>query len=442
MPTTAEPPPLPAWGLLKDQTTPRLPFTAALPAAVRLDLKYRPTTLGEVMGQEEAVAQLKSFAASPYSCAIFIEGSTGLGKTSAAYALANDLGVDRDWNFSLIKSAEANRDDIDRALKILRFVGMNDGWKFVLVDEAHSMSPTAVLMLHSALENLPAKSIVVFTSDQPDRFPDSFMDRCVRIKMAPDGPNWRAGLQLAINRVWLGETGSMDDAPTVDDLPEDIYRRGVISFRRAVSALEPKIRDAIARRAAERIDAGRPVLIPVPIPVEPAPAPAPVKPAPAPAPASPATPPATPRPATPPAVLPADPWDAPTGGLDGSRAVPAPMAPVPGVRAAKPVKPAPAARSPRKPVPVTPAPPSDIMSIGPELLRRQIDNMRADLEAMDDRHTDLMDATVDLADLIAVRATSERYAAHDKLVKSYMSLGAERAKLARQLEKLEKNAAG
>ena len=431
MPTTTEPPPLPAWGLVKDQTTPRLPFTAALPAAVRLDLKYRPTTLDEVMGQDEAVAQLKSFAASPYSCAIFIEGSTGLGKTSAAYALANDLGVDRDWNFSLIKSAEANRDDIDRALKILRFVGMNDGWKLVLVDEAHSMSPTAVLMLHSALENLPSKSIVVFTSDQPDRFPDSFMDRCVRIKMAPDAPNWRDGLQLAINRVWLGETGSMDDSPTVDDLPDDVYRRGVISFRRAVSALEPKIRDVIARRAAERLDAGRPAPASVPVPVEPAPAPI-------------ATTPATRLSATSPAVLPADPWDAPTGILDGSRAVPAPAAPiafVPAVKPVKPVKPTPVARPTRKPAPVAPAPPSDIMSIGPELLRRQIDGMRADLEAMDDRHTDLMDATVDLADLIAIRATTDRYAAHDKLVKSYILLGSERAKLARQLEKLEKTAA-
>jgi len=58
--------------------------------------KYRPKTLDEVLGNPGAVADLRKWAASwshriPDKRAVILEGEPGVGKTSAATALANDM---------------------------------------------------------------------------------------------------------------------------------------------------------------------------------------------------------------------------------------------------------------------------------------------------------------------------------------------------------------
>lgn len=60
--------------------------------------KYRPKTLSDIWGQDEAMSVLTSYARSPYPTAFLFSGETGTGKTSAALALANEIGVAIDQN--------------------------------------------------------------------------------------------------------------------------------------------------------------------------------------------------------------------------------------------------------------------------------------------------------------------------------------------------------
>ena len=55
---------------------------------------YRPTTLREVRGNDSACEDLREWAASwdDHGEAVVVHGSPGVGKTSAAHALANDMG--------------------------------------------------------------------------------------------------------------------------------------------------------------------------------------------------------------------------------------------------------------------------------------------------------------------------------------------------------------
>jgi hypothetical protein len=56
--------------------------------------KYRPKNLAALRGHARIVAMLKSFTKNPCSKAFLFSGPAGTGKTSAAYAIAGELGCD------------------------------------------------------------------------------------------------------------------------------------------------------------------------------------------------------------------------------------------------------------------------------------------------------------------------------------------------------------
>src|SRR5437016_587114 len=60
--------------------------------AASLVEKYRPRCLAELLGQPDVRSALETFVTAPYPAAMLFVGETGMGKTSAAYALAYELG--------------------------------------------------------------------------------------------------------------------------------------------------------------------------------------------------------------------------------------------------------------------------------------------------------------------------------------------------------------
>jgi replication factor C large subunit len=105
---------------------------------------YRPTTLAEVRGNDKARDALKQWAQSwdDHRQAVILHGAPGVGKTSAAHALANDMG----WpTIELNASDQRTKDDIER------FAGgaaMNrslsgTGRQLIVLDEADNIHGNA-----------------------------------------------------------------------------------------------------------------------------------------------------------------------------------------------------------------------------------------------------------------------------------------------------------
>jgi replication-associated recombination protein RarA len=208
---------------------------AAPPRA--LTEKYRPARFAEIVGQGAAVLHLTKFTETPYPTAFVFAGETGTGKTSAAVALANELGVDLNWSLHRISAGEMDAEAVTFALKSLRFVAPGSGWKVVICDEADSMSPKAKQMWLSALEDLPEKSVIIFTTNHLSRFEQRFLDRCELVKFASDATTLTQDAQALFNRLWAAEQLA-GLAPDVRTIPDLVDQKGAISFRRVVRAIE------------------------------------------------------------------------------------------------------------------------------------------------------------------------------------------------------------
>src|SRR5437763_1970603 len=81
--------------------------------------------LADVLGQPAVVSGLATFAAAPYPTSFLFAGESGTGKTSAAHALARELGIDADseemGGLYEVPSGELTADAVRAAMKNLHY---------------------------------------------------------------------------------------------------------------------------------------------------------------------------------------------------------------------------------------------------------------------------------------------------------------------------------
>ena len=176
-----------------------------------LSEKYRPKTLAEFIGLEKQKKVLQAFVRRPVSCAWMFLGSSGVGKTTAALALASELNAE----LHHIPSQKCNVAEIDAVIAMCqrapyRFFGANAGkadWHVVLVDEGDQMSPAAQLALLSKLDSTaaPPRTIFIFTANDCERLEKRFLSRVRVLEFSSYG--MRDALAQFLAHVWEAETG-------------------------------------------------------------------------------------------------------------------------------------------------------------------------------------------------------------------------------------------
>jgi ATPase family associated with various cellular activities (AAA) len=223
-----------------------LPLSAPPAGPEKLDEKYRPQRLTDIVGQGFACMEISAFLEFPQSDAFFFSGPSGVGKSTMAHVMANELGINRDWNFYHILSSKMDVEAVNEALRMLRFRGIGDGWKMILCDEADTASSKALGIWLSALEDLPPKSIIVFTTNHPDKFSKPFRTRCQQIPFASDPKVLMQDAQVYLNRIWIGEKME-GPPPNVERFRDQIVEDGEISFRQVAKVVQRESWKQIAR---------------------------------------------------------------------------------------------------------------------------------------------------------------------------------------------------
>lgn len=222
------------------------PQAPSSPESGMLIQRYRPARLEDIRGQTRAVGFLRSFAASPCPAALIFQGETGTGKTSAALALAAELGCDMQAQppefggmhviASGEQSADAVRELCDRRLRTRPFSG--SGWKVVIVNEADRMNPAVETIWLDRLEDLPPQTVIVFTTNYPAKLSRRFRDRCTRLDFESRASRLKLDAYGLLAGIWRSERDDEPDMSVIARAVEKACEDDRLSFRRAVGLLQ------------------------------------------------------------------------------------------------------------------------------------------------------------------------------------------------------------
>jgi DNA polymerase III delta prime subunit len=142
--------------------------------------KYRPKKIDDVILPATTKKMIKDSITSGKVPNFLFAGSAGTGKTTTAYAIANELGADI---LFINASLEGNMDTL--RTKISQFVStvsFTDSKKVVLLDECDYLSTSGVMpALRGFLDTFSDNAIFIFTCNYPNRLIDPLLSRLTRV---------------------------------------------------------------------------------------------------------------------------------------------------------------------------------------------------------------------------------------------------------------------
>ena len=205
----APPPPPDGPGLFGD-ALPAAPAPVHAAAYRVLARKYRPTTFGDLIGQEAMVRILRNaFATGRVAHAFMLTGVRGVGKTTTARIIARALnctgpddtggptadpcGVcgnclailnEREPDvFEMDAASRTGVDDVREIIEVSRSRPMKIRTKVFIIDEIHMLSRNAFNALLKTLEEPPPHVKFIFATTEIRKVPITVLSRCQRFDL-------------------------------------------------------------------------------------------------------------------------------------------------------------------------------------------------------------------------------------------------------------------
>lgn len=144
--------------------------------------KYRPITLSTFIGNDKIKEKFESYIENNDIPNILLFGSAGVGKTSAAKLLVNNIKCD----YLYINASDENSvDDVRTKLKsFAQTVGFTD-LKIIILDEADMITMQGQAALRNLMETYSANTRFILTCNYIEKILDPIVSRCQTFEMFP-----------------------------------------------------------------------------------------------------------------------------------------------------------------------------------------------------------------------------------------------------------------
>src|SRR5689334_13225635 len=99
------------------------PSNLTFDSPVRLSEKYRPHRVADFVGLPKVKRVLGKFVTAPYPCSFLFYGPPGVGKTSMAQAMAEEMGAE----FHHLGSQKCNVDNLEEVCRLCQYIPLAGG---------------------------------------------------------------------------------------------------------------------------------------------------------------------------------------------------------------------------------------------------------------------------------------------------------------------------
>lgn len=146
--------------------------------------KYRPQRIEDCILPERLKQTFQNFVTAGEFPSLLLSGGAGVGKTTVAKALCNELGID--WiliNASSERGIDVLRNEITSFASTVSFGGGK--FKCVILDEFDHSTPLLQAAMRSAIEDFSKTCVFIGTVNYPNKIIDPLKSRMSLIDVTP-----------------------------------------------------------------------------------------------------------------------------------------------------------------------------------------------------------------------------------------------------------------
>ncbi|WP_319580860.1 replication factor C small subunit [uncultured Methanospirillum sp.] len=208
--------------------------------------KYRPRKLADIVGQPEIIERLRSYVSKGEMPHLLFTGTAGVGKTTAAVALAREFfGDDWQMNFRELNASDERGIDVVRT-QIKQFARTspfgNSSFKILFLDEADALTNDAQSALRRTMETYAQTCRFILSCNYSSKIIDPIQSRCAIYRFRPLS---KAAITEMVSRISADQNLEVSS-----EVVDAIFYVAQGDMRKAINALQGA---AILERAIEPV---------------------------------------------------------------------------------------------------------------------------------------------------------------------------------------------
>ena len=179
--------------------------------------KYRPAKVEDCILPDAIKKTFQEYVNRKEIPNLLLSGSAGVGKTTIAKALCEEVGCD----YLVINGSDENGVDTIR-VKIKSYassMSLMGGRKVIILDEADYLTPNAQAILRASIEEFSGNCSFIFTCNFKNRIIDPIHSRCTVVDFKINGSKPKMAAQFFKRVEWiLEQEGVTYDKPVVAEV--------------------------------------------------------------------------------------------------------------------------------------------------------------------------------------------------------------------------------